>query len=58
MIANEDCVILELTKEAFDKLLNQYQNLRVKLAIIVEQRLKESQKVGVELKKSSGKFQL
>jgi CRP-like cAMP-binding protein len=53
IMANEDCIILELTKEAFDKILNKYQNLRVKLAILFDQRLKESQKVGAELKKSS-----
>jgi len=49
VIANEDCVILELTKEAFDKLTNQYQNLRVKIAQLVEQRLRENQKVTKEI---------
>jgi len=52
VIANEDCIIVELTKSAFDKLTSNYQNLRVKFAILVEQRLKESQKVGKELQNS------
>jgi CRP-like cAMP-binding protein len=49
VIANEECVILELTKESFDKLTHQFQNLRVKLAQLVEQRLRENQKVTKEI---------
>lgn len=45
VIANEECVLLELKQEAYEKLLNHYQNLRYKLALLVEQRMKESQKV-------------
>lgn len=45
VIANEESVILELTQEGFEKMMNTYQNLRLKLAILVEQRLKETFKI-------------
>jgi CRP-like cAMP-binding protein len=35
VIANEDSVVLELTKEKFDKLINQYQNLRQEIPYFI-----------------------
>jgi len=48
-VANEDSVIFELKEGSFNSLIRQFQNLRVKLALLVEQRLKENQKVNLEL---------
>eukprot|EP01118_Nematostelium_gracile_P002122 TRINITY_DN1227_c0_g1_i1.p1 TRINITY_DN1227_c0_g1~~TRINITY_DN1227_c0_g1_i1.p1 ORF type:complete len:1049 (-),score=230.27 TRINITY_DN1227_c0_g1_i1:34-2751(-) len=48
-IANEDTVLFELKEDAFEGLIKQFQNLRVKLALLVEQRLKETMKVNLEL---------
>jgi len=54
VIANEDSTILELKKESFDRLMKQYQNLRVKLALLVEQRLRQSQQIKEELNTPRG----
>jgi len=54
VISNEDSVILELKKESFDRLMRQYQNLRVKLAQLVEQRLRQSQQIKEELNTPRG----
>lgn len=54
VIANEDCVLLELKKESFDRLMRQYQNLRVKLALLVEQRLRENVSIKAEMETKPG----
>jgi CRP-like cAMP-binding protein len=54
VIANEDSIILELKKESFDRLTKQYQNLKVKLALLVEQRLRQSQQIKAELQTPRG----
>jgi len=53
VIADENCVIFELTKESFDSLMSQFPPLRLKFALLVEQRIKETQKVADELKLST-----
>eukprot|EP01119_Soliformovum_irregulare_P016677 TRINITY_DN4868_c0_g2_i3.p1 TRINITY_DN4868_c0_g2~~TRINITY_DN4868_c0_g2_i3.p1 ORF type:complete len:1018 (-),score=260.94 TRINITY_DN4868_c0_g2_i3:72-3125(-) len=53
VVAITDTTVLELKQKSFERLMGQYQNLRIKLAILVEQRLKESQKVVTELRRST-----
>lgn len=50
IVACEDCELLELTHRAFKQLMKQYQNLRVKIAYLVEQRLQENEAVSTELR--------
>lgn len=42
VIANERSIVLELTAEIFEQLTDKFQGLRLKLAMLVEHRLKES----------------
>jgi len=49
VITNEDSIILELKKESFDKLMKHYQNLRIKLSMLVEQRLRQTEAIKTEL---------
>lgn len=54
VIANENpTVVLELTKKAFNRLTNNFQNLKVKLAMLVEQRLTENKQISNEIYNSS-----
>ena len=53
IIASEECVVLELTQEGYEKLMHSYPSLRLKLAILVEMRLKETVKVQRRLTSSS-----
>jgi CRP-like cAMP-binding protein len=54
VIANEDSVLLELKKESFDRLMRQYQNMRIKLALLVEQRLRENVSIKAEMETPRG----
>lgn len=45
VIANESSTLLELTEINFNMLMEKYQNLKIKLALMVEQRLKEHAKI-------------
>ncbi|PRP76250.1 hypothetical protein PROFUN_07772 [Planoprotostelium fungivorum] len=49
VVANENLSLMELRKHSFRHLLNLYQNLRVKVAMLVEQRLKENNKLDAML---------
>jgi CRP-like cAMP-binding protein len=52
-IAQEDCIILELKRESFEKILNKYQNIHYNIVSLVEQRLEETKRLDEELKKKS-----
>jgi len=48
-IANIDSILLQLTREHFKHLLNQYQNLRFNVLSVVEQKLEENKKVSEQV---------
>jgi len=48
-MANIDSILLQLTREHFKHLLNQYQNLRFNVLSVVEQKLEENKKVSEQV---------
>lgn len=47
--SNEDTVVLQLKNKAFEQLISRYQNLKLRIALMVEQRLLEHEKIGAQL---------